>query len=43
MVALELVLLTCTIDAHEKRYMEINDIPGANLSTNIGELVVMVL
>ena len=41
--ALELVLLTCTIGTHKKKFVAITNIPGAYLSTKIDKLVVMVL
>ena len=40
-VALESVLLTCVIDAHEGRDVAITDIPGAYLSCDLDELVHM--
>ena len=38
-----MILITCSIDAHDKRDVETTDIPGANHNTDIDELVVMVL
>eukprot|EP00957_Ditylum_brightwellii_P110042 8393948-Ditylum_brightwellii.AAC.1 len=42
-VALELVILTSIIDAKENRDVTTTDIPGAYLSANMDDFVIMVL